>query len=82
MYDSRILTAQSPGFEVAVIHENNPGRPQQSGRHQERTVNTVPHWKSMLQALLWERFHLQVHTETREFTVYKLVVSLGGVKMV
>jgi uncharacterized protein (TIGR03435 family) len=35
----------------------------------------------MLQALLVERFQLKVHKESREFPVYALVVSKGGLKI-
>jgi uncharacterized protein (TIGR03435 family) len=35
----------------------------------------------MLQALLEDRFHLQVHRETRQLPVYELSVAKGGVKM-
>ena len=37
--------------------------------------------KLMVQALLQERFHLQVSRETRELPVYALVVAKGGPKM-
>jgi uncharacterized protein (TIGR03435 family) len=37
--------------------------------------------RPMLQSLLKERFHLAVHSETREMPVYDLVVAKGGVKM-
>jgi uncharacterized protein (TIGR03435 family) len=37
--------------------------------------------KPMLQALLKERFKLVLHLETREMSVYNLVVAKGGVKM-
>jgi len=37
--------------------------------------------KLMVQALLLERFHLQVSRETRELPVYALVVAKGGPKM-
>ena len=35
----------------------------------------------MLQALLADRFHLQLHRETKETAVYFLVVANGGMKM-
>jgi uncharacterized protein (TIGR03435 family) len=35
----------------------------------------------MLQALLAERFHLKIHKESRQFPVYALVVSKGGLKI-
>ncbi|HWE52706.1 MAG TPA: TIGR03435 family protein [Bryobacteraceae bacterium] len=43
----------------------------------------VPHDQvpQMLQALLADRFKLTVHHETREHSVYALVVAKGGVKM-
>jgi Protein of unknown function (DUF3738) len=37
--------------------------------------------KSMLQALLADRFHLTIHRDTREMPVYFLVVSKGGAKL-
>jgi bla regulator protein BlaR1 len=35
----------------------------------------------MLRALLADRFHLQVHRETKEMSVYFLVVAKGGLKL-
>lgn len=35
----------------------------------------------MLQALLEDRFHLQIHRETREIPVYLLTVAKGGLKL-
>lgn len=35
----------------------------------------------MLQALLAERFHLQLHRETKEFPIYALTVTKGGIKV-
>jgi uncharacterized protein (TIGR03435 family) len=37
--------------------------------------------KRMLQKLLAERFHLQVHTEIRTLPVYEMVPAKGGVKL-
>jgi uncharacterized protein (TIGR03435 family) len=37
--------------------------------------------REMLQALLAERFHLQVHRETQEVPMYALVVGKGGPKL-
>jgi uncharacterized protein (TIGR03435 family) len=37
--------------------------------------------KSMLQNLLAERFQLKLHHETKEFSIYALVVAKGGVKL-
>jgi uncharacterized protein (TIGR03435 family) len=37
--------------------------------------------RPMLRALLKDRFHLAVHSETREMPVYDLVVAKGGVRM-
>ncbi|HVY93134.1 MAG TPA: TIGR03435 family protein, partial [Bryobacteraceae bacterium] len=34
-----------------------------------------------LQSLLADRFHLRVHTETREMPVYALVIAKGGAKL-
>lgn len=38
-------------------------------------------WRQRLQALLYDRFGLVVHTENRPMPVYKLVVAKGGHKM-
>ncbi len=35
----------------------------------------------MLQALLKERFHVEVHREMKELPVYEMVIAKGGVKM-
>ena len=35
----------------------------------------------MLQPLLADRFHLKVHSETKEFPVYNLVIAKGGPKL-
>jgi uncharacterized protein (TIGR03435 family) len=35
----------------------------------------------MLQALLKERFHVEVHREMREMPVYEMLIASGGVKM-
>jgi uncharacterized protein (TIGR03435 family) len=35
----------------------------------------------MMQALLAERFHLQVHRETKEMAIYALVIAKGGPKI-
>lgn len=35
----------------------------------------------MLQTLLADRFHLQIHREQKDFAVYGLVVGKGGLKM-
>jgi uncharacterized protein (TIGR03435 family) len=37
--------------------------------------------RKMMQALLADRFHLVVHTETREFPLYTLVIAKSGLKM-
>jgi uncharacterized protein (TIGR03435 family) len=37
--------------------------------------------KQMLQAVLADRFHLQVHREIKDLPVYALVVAKGGVKL-
>jgi uncharacterized protein (TIGR03435 family) len=36
---------------------------------------------SMLQSLLVERFHLSMHSETREMRVYELVIGKSGAKI-
>jgi uncharacterized protein (TIGR03435 family) len=41
----------------------------------------APQRNLMLRTLLADRFKLAVHTETRELTVYNLVIGKGGVKM-
>jgi uncharacterized protein (TIGR03435 family) len=38
------------------------------------------HMPAMMQALLEDRFHMRAHRETREFAVYGLEVSPGGIK--
>jgi uncharacterized protein (TIGR03435 family) len=42
---------------------------------------STPQLRLMLQALLEERFKLQLHRETRELPVYSLVVGKGGAKL-
>ncbi len=37
--------------------------------------------RAMLQALLADRFHLKVHSETREVPVYALTIGKGGAKL-
>ena len=37
--------------------------------------------QQMLQALLANRFQLTVHRETKELTIYKLVIAKGGPKL-
>jgi len=37
--------------------------------------------EKMVQALLADRFHLVVHTETRQLPIYELVVAKGGAKL-
>lgn len=37
--------------------------------------------EAMVQALLADRFHLVVHTDTRELPIYELVVARGGAKL-
>jgi uncharacterized protein (TIGR03435 family) len=43
------------------------------------SATTRDQFQSMLRNLLQERFHLQVHRETRKFPSYHLVVAKGGV---
>jgi uncharacterized protein (TIGR03435 family) len=40
-----------------------------------------PRFKLMLQTMLADRFHLQVHRETKQMSVYALVLSKGGRKL-
>ncbi len=40
-----------------------------------------PQLKTLLQALLADRFHLKTHTETRDLTCYSLLVESGGPKL-
>ena len=35
----------------------------------------------MLRSLLMERFHLKIHSETRELSVYNLIITKGGSKL-
>ena len=37
--------------------------------------------QDMLKSLLASRFHLELHRETKETSVYSLVVARGGIKM-
>jgi uncharacterized protein (TIGR03435 family) len=37
--------------------------------------------RKMVRAMLADRFHLQIHSETRQEAVYELVVSKGGIKV-
>lgn len=41
---------------------------------------TLEQMKPMIQALLEDRFHLAVHSETKELPVYELVTAKGGIK--
>ena len=42
---------------------------------------TKDDFRAMLRALLAERFHLQAHTESKEFPGFELVVAKGGSKL-
>jgi uncharacterized protein (TIGR03435 family) len=41
----------------------------------------IDEFRLMLQALLADRFHMKVHRENKEFSVYDLVVAKGGPKI-
>src|SRR5262249_49174574 len=41
---------------------------------------TREEFRPLLRRLLAERFHLQLHRETREMTVYAMTIGKGGVK--
>lgn len=42
---------------------------------------SLPEMRQMLQTLLQERFHLQLHRESKEMSVYELVVLKSGPKL-
>jgi uncharacterized protein (TIGR03435 family) len=42
---------------------------------------TRPQFRVMMQNLLAERFHLQLHTQSKEFSAYELVAAKTGVKL-
>lgn len=49
-----------------------------------KSISGKERWKqerSMLQAMLVDRFKLKVHFETKELPVYELVIAKGGLKM-
>lgn len=50
-----------------------------AGKTEQRAA--VEQLHTMMQALLAERFHLALHRENRMQSVYKLVVTKGGVKL-
>lgn len=45
------------------------------------TKATSAQLKEMLQSLLGDRFHLMIHSETRQLPIYSLVVAKGGSKL-
>lgn len=65
--------ANNQSYEVAAKPAQDfPALPPEENREQVRL---------MLRALLEDRFHLQLHTETRKQPVYKLEVAKGGLKL-
>jgi uncharacterized protein (TIGR03435 family) len=76
-----------PGWidsEVFVIEAKSAGAPggklQDLSEAQSRSLDDLMH--SSLQSLLADRFRLQVHRETRQHSVYELVVGKHGPKLV
>jgi uncharacterized protein (TIGR03435 family) len=57
---------KSDRFDIAAESEGTP---------------TIAQLRLMLQPLLADRFHLQVHRQTRELPVYELSVAKGGSKL-
>jgi uncharacterized protein (TIGR03435 family) len=53
------------------------------GTHPQNAVDPPPGWTNVrvkVQALLKDRFHLQLHRETRTAPIYSLAIARGGIK--
>ena len=69
--------ASSERFDVEAKMENSVAETLQKMRKDERTLTR----QRMLQDLLADRFNLRVHRETRELSIYTLVIAKNGPKL-
>jgi uncharacterized protein (TIGR03435 family) len=71
-YDVKGYSLSGPDFMDTVSFDVNAKPPANSARDQI---------KPMMQALLAERFKLQIHRETKTLTGYALLIAKGGLKI-
>jgi uncharacterized protein (TIGR03435 family) len=67
--------ATSAGQSYSVSAKPPEGFPQLSPRENEGQV------RLMMRAMLADRFHLRIHTETRQDEVFRLEIAKGGLKL-
>jgi len=73
--DRQVLGLWAKNQSYAVAAKPADGFPALSPRENQKQV------RLMLRSMLADRFHLQLHTETRQESIYKLERSNGGVKL-
>lgn len=61
----------SAGWDIVATPEH----------HVDPGLANIDHFREMLRSLLIDRFQLEAHRETKELSVYALVVAKGGLKL-
>jgi uncharacterized protein (TIGR03435 family) len=70
----------SEKYDIEARPESNPDGPIHNRTEEQRKAE-MDHYRLMMQALLADRFKLTVHKESKEGTIYALVVAKNGLKI-